>query len=202
MSNSGHLIIGLGNPGPQYELTRHNAGFLAVDYVAAQRGWSLNAEKWQGIYGSGRLGAHRVFLVKPQTFMNLSGECVARFVDFHRIGIEQILVLHDDLDLPLGRIKGAAKGGAGGHNGIRSLIQHLGSSDFTRLKIGIGRPPRNEQGQGMPVDRYVLSAFREEELAGFNSRLPLIQEAVELFIEQGAGYCMNRINGLVAEKKL
>jgi PTH1 family peptidyl-tRNA hydrolase len=195
---SGYLIIGLGNPGAQYELTRHNAGFLALDYVADQRNWPLNAEKWQGICGSDRLGEHRVFLVKPQTFMNRSGECVARFADFHRIAPEQILVLHDDLDLPPGRIKVTAKGGAGGHNGIRSLMQHLGSPDFVRLKIGIGRPPRHEQGQGIPVDRYVLSAFSEEELGVFNSRLPLIQEAVELFIEQGAGRCMNRINSLAA----
>ncbi len=192
---SGYLIVGLGNPGPDYELTRHNAGFLALDHIADQQGWSLNTEKWQGICGSGRLGSERVFLVKPQTYMNRSGECVARFADFHRIGLEQILVLHDDLDLPSGKIKVTAKGGAGGHNGIRSLIQHLGSPEFVRLKIGIGRPPRNEEGQGIPVERYVLSAFSEAELELFNSRLPLINEAVELFIRHGAERCMNQING-------
>uniref|UniRef100_UPI004056992E aminoacyl-tRNA hydrolase n=1 Tax=Candidatus Electronema sp. TaxID=2698783 RepID=UPI004056992E len=192
---SGYLIVGLGNPGPDYELTRHNAGFLALDYLADQHGWPLTSEKWQGICGSGRLGSQRVFLVKPQTYMNRSGECAARFAEFHRIGPEGILVLHDDLDLPAGKIKVAAKGGAGGHNGIRSLMQHLGSADFARLKIGIGRPPRNEQGQGVPVDCYVLSAFSGEELELFNSRLPLIQEAVELFVSQGAERCMNQING-------
>jgi peptidyl-tRNA hydrolase, PTH1 family len=189
------LIVGLGNPGPQYELTRHNAGFLAIDYFADQQGWSLCSEKWQGLYGSGLLAGQRVILLKPQTFMNRSGECLSRFAAFHRICPERILILHDDLDLPQGKIKVAAKGGAGGHNGIRSLIQHLGGQNFVRLKIGIGRPPRNEQGQGMPVERYVLSAFSDEELALFNSRLPLIQEAVELFISQGVAQCMNLING-------
>lgn len=190
-----YLIAGLGNPGPQYELTRHNAGFLAVDYFADQQGWSLPAEKWQGRHGGGLLAGQRVILLKPQTFMNRSGECVSRFAAFHRISSERILILHDDLDLPPGKIKVAAKGGAGGHNGIRSMIQHLSGQDFARLKIGIGRPPRNEQGQGMPVERYVLSAFSSEELTLFNSRLPLIEEAVKLFISHGAAQCMNQING-------
>ncbi|WP_417908817.1 aminoacyl-tRNA hydrolase [Candidatus Electronema sp. PJ] len=190
-----YLIVGLGNPGAQYKLTRHNAGFLALDYVADQCGWLLNAEKWQGICGSGWLGEKQILLVKPQTFMNRSGECVARFTEYHRIQPEHILVLHDDLDLPFGKIKIVAKGGAGGHNGIRSLVQHLGTTDFVRLKIGIGRPPRNEEGQGMPVDCYVLSAFSEAELAMFNDRQPLMSEAVQLFISQGAEWCMNQING-------
>lgn len=186
-----HLIVGLGNPGPQYELTRHNAGFLALDYVADQFGWDMSSEKWQGLHCCGRRGAGRLLLVKPQTFMNRSGECAARFAEFHRIELNNILVIHDDLDLPPGRIKVAAKGGAGGHNGIRSLIQHLGSSDFARLKIGIGRPEPGRQ----PIDRYVLAGFSEEELAVFNERLPLVSEAVGLFIGHGAEHCMNRING-------
>ena len=197
----GYLIVGLGNPGPEYELTRHNAGFLALNYLADQHGWPLTSEKWQGICGSGRLGAARIFLVKPQTYMNRSGDCVARFADFHRIEAGRILVLHDDLDLPAGKIKVAVKGGAGGHNGIRSLIQQLGSPDFVRLKIGIGRPPRNEDGQGMPIERYVLSAFSGEELELFNSRLPLIQEAAELFVSQGVERCMSQINGRTAEQQ-
>ena len=196
-SNTACLLVGLGNPGPQYELTRHNAGFLALEYFADQQGWTLTAEKWQGLHGSGLLreNSQRVVLLKPQTFMNRSGECVSRFAAFHRLQPDRILILHDDLDLPPGRIKVAAKGGAGGHNGIRSLIQHLGGQHFARLKIGIGRPPRNEQGQGMPVERYVLSAFSTEELALFNKRMPLIQEAIELFISSGPTQCMNQING-------
>jgi PTH1 family peptidyl-tRNA hydrolase len=189
------LIVGLGNPGPQYEVTRHNAGFLALDYFADQHGWSVAPEKWQAQHGNGVFAGQRVILLKPQTFMNRSGESVIRWATFHRIKPERILILHDDLDLPLGKLKVAAQGGAGGHNGIRSLIQHLGRQDFARLKIGIGRPPRNEQGQGIPIERYVLAAFPEEELHLFSERLQLIQEAIELFIKQGAGHCMNQING-------
>jgi len=198
MGNTGFLIVGLGNPGSKYELTRHNAGFLALDYFADQHGFALTAEKWQGVYCRDRLAGSRVLLVKPQTFMNKSGECVARFADFYRIEPANILVVHDDLDLPPGRIKVVARGGAGGHNGIRSIINHLGTSDFARLKIGIGRPERNEQGQGIPVDRYVLAGFRDQERTVFNERLSLVDEAIELFIEQGIDACMNKINGRAA----
>ena len=195
MGDTGYLIVGLGNPGSKYELTRHNAGFLALDYFADRHGFSLVSEKWQGVYCRDHLAGFRILLVKPQTFMNKSGECVARFADFYKIQPANILVVHDDLDLPSGRIKVVAGGGAGGHNGIRSIISHLGTPDFARLKLGIGRPERNEQGQGGPVDRYVLAGFSDAQFALFNERLPLVKEAIELFIEQGIDTCMNRING-------
>jgi len=195
MGDSDYLIVGLGNPGPKYELTRHNAGFLALDYFADRHGFSLNHEKWQGQFCRERLDEARILLVKPQTFMNRSGECVVRFADFYKVEPAKILVVHDDLDLPPGRIKVVARGGAGGHNGIRSIINHLGTSDFARLKLGIGRPARNDQGQGMPVDRYVLAGFTDPEFALFNERLSLVEEALELFVEQNIDICMNRING-------
>jgi PTH1 family peptidyl-tRNA hydrolase len=195
MADSLSLIIGLGNPGTQYELTRHNAGFLALDDFADQQHCALNNEKWNGLFCSERIEGRRVILLKPLTFMNKSGESVIRFVDFHQIPLENILVIHDDLDLDRGKIKVAAKGGAGGHNGIRSLIQHLGSPDFSRLKIGIGRPERDEKGRGIPVDRYVLGNFTDEELSLFNDRLAQVHEAISLFLEQGVDRCMNRING-------
>ncbi|MCI5139633.1 MAG: peptidyl-tRNA hydrolase, partial [Candidatus Electrothrix sp. AR1] len=115
--------------------------------------------------------------------------------NFHQISLKNILVIHDDLDLAQGKIKVSAKGGAGGHNGIRSLIQHLGSSEFSRLKIGIGRPEKDEKGRGIPVDRYVLGNFTDEELSLFNDRLGLLHEAINLFLEQGVDKCMNMING-------
>ena len=195
MGDTGYLIVGLGNPGSKYELTRHNAGFLALDYFADQHGFSLGSEKWQGVYCRDHLAVVRILLVKPQTYMNKSGECVARFADFYKIQPANILVVHDDLDLPPGRIKVVSRGGAGGHNGIRSIISHLGTPDFARLKLGIGRPERNEQGQGVPVDRYVLAGFSDAQFALFNERLPSVKEAIELFIEQGIDTCMNRING-------
>jgi len=195
MADTGYLIVGLGNPGSKYELTRHNAGFLALDFFADQHGFSLNSEKWQGMYCRDRLAGTRIILVKPQTFMNKSGECVGRFADFYRIEPANILVVHDDLDLPAGRIKVVARGGAGGHNGIRSIISQLGTPDFARLKIGIGRPERNDQGQGIPVDRYVLAGFNDLEFTLFKERLSLVEEAIELFVELDIATCMNRING-------
>ena len=195
MADSLFLIVGLGNPGTRYELTRHNAGFLAVDDFAAQQHCALKSEKWNGLFCSEQIKGQRVILLKPQTFMNKSGESVIRFVHFHNIPLENILVIHDDLDLAQGKIKVAAKGGAGGHNGIRSLIQHLGSPAFSRLKIGLGRPERDEKGRGVPVDRYVLGNFTDEELAHFNERLALIHEAINLFLEEGVDKCMNMING-------
>jgi len=194
MGTTGYLIVGLGNPGIQYEVTRHNAGFLALDFFADQHGSVCNSEKWQGLYSSIRLAGTRVLLVKPQTFMNRSGICVARFVDFYKIDSANLLVIHDDLDVSPGRMKIVARGGAGGHNGVRSLIRHLGTSEFARLKIGIGRPERNEQGQAMPVDRYVLKGFSDQDLSCFNEQLPLVDEAIELFIEQGIDVCMNKMN--------
>jgi len=195
MGDTDYLIVGLGNPGLKYELTRHNAGFMALDYFADRHGFSLSSEKWQGVYCRDRLADVRILLVKPQSFMNKSGECVVRFADFYRIDTANILVVHDDLDLPAGRIKVVARGGAGGHNGIRSIISHLGTPDFARLKIGIGRPERNDQGQGIPVDRYVLAGFTDPEFKIFNEQLSLVEEAIELFVEQDIATCMNRING-------
>ncbi len=195
MADSLSLIIGLGNPGAKYELTRHNAGFLALDNFADQHNCTLNNEKWNGLFCSERIDGQRVILLKPLTFMNKSGESVIRFVDFHQIPRKNILVIHDDLDLARGKIKVAAQGGAGGHNGIRSLIQHLGSPAFSRLKIGIGRPERDDKGRGIPVDRYVLGNFTDEELSLFNDRLALLHEAISLFLEQGVDKCMNMING-------
>jgi PTH1 family peptidyl-tRNA hydrolase len=190
-----YLIAGLGNPGIQYELTRHNAGFLALDDFADHHNWLINRGKWQALFSDERWNEHRLLLVKPQTFMNRSGESLARFVDFYHIERQNILILHDDLDLPADRLKVLAQGGAGGHNGIRSLIQCLGSKDFARLKIGIGRPQSEAQGQRLPIDRYVLSSFSEDELALFNARLPRIREAIRLFIDQGIAACMNQMNG-------
>jgi peptidyl-tRNA hydrolase, PTH1 family len=189
------LIAGLGNPGPEYHRTRHNIGFYFIEYLAAIHGWRTDSEKMQGLYCRGSLHGAQVFLVKPQTFMNRSGACVRAFVEYFKIPLEHILILHDDIDLHPGRIKMVSKGGAGGHNGIRSIASHLGTETFARLKIGIGRPVVNEAGQGQPVDRYVLAKMTETELQLFHQRASLVEEAVTLFITQGIGVCMNKING-------
>lgn len=195
MADSGCLIVGLGNPGEKYKLTRHNAGFLALDYFADKQGVLFNAAKWQAEYCRNHYAGSPLLLIKPQNFMNRSGEAVARFADFYKIAPEHILVVHDDLDLAPGKIKVVARGGAGGHNGIRSIISHLGTTDFARLKIGIGRPARNDKGQGIPVDRYVLAPFGGEERKLLSTKLALVAEAIDLFARKGVDHCMNRING-------
>jgi PTH1 family peptidyl-tRNA hydrolase len=194
MGGEEFLIVGLGNPETKYELTRHNAGFLALDHFAATHSLELHGARWQGLYCRSRVKGARVILLKPQTYMNRSGECVSRFAHYYKIAPKQILVLHDDLDLARGRIKVTARGGAGGHNGIRSIIRHLGTQDFSRVKIGIGRPEATENGRAISVERYVLSRFSDREQAIVNDQLAIAAEAVLLFISDGIDACMNRIN--------
>ena len=188
------MIVGLGNPGPQYETTRHNAGFLALDYFAGQEGLALSNVKLQGLYCAARYAGRQVMLLKPQNYMNRSGECVAGFVHYFNVATADILVVHDDLDLAPGRLKIAAGGGAGGHNGIRSLLASLGTGDFARLKIGIGHPRDGEETRAIPVERYVLSGMPAAQWTLFQDTLPLIAEGIRCFIKQGAGAAMNSLN--------
>lgn len=195
MADFRFLLVGLGNPGREYESTRHNIGFFYIDHLASLQGSRVETLKMQGLCGQLRAHGSQLLLVKPQTFMNRSGECVRHFLDYYKISEERLLVLHDDIDLPLGRIKMVSRGGAGGHNGIRSIIQHLGSHNFARMKIGIGRPPVNEQGVGQPVDQFVLSRMSSSEVLLFDQRMTLVEEAIRLFVSEGIESCMNRING-------
>ncbi len=189
------MLAGLGNPGREYQLTRHNIGFLFIDHLADSHGWQVDSLKMQGFYCQGRAWGGQIFLLKPQTYMNRSGECVRSFLDYFKIPPEHLLVLHDDIDLAAGRIKLVARGGAGGHNGIRSIIQHLGTQDFARMKIGIGRPQTSAEVKGQPVDQFVLSRFTGDEQLLFAQRKSLVAEASELFAREGIDICMNRING-------
>jgi len=195
MADTRFLLVGLGNPGGEYDLTRHNVGFVFLDYLAERSGCRVDSKKMDGLFAQSQAFGAQVIFLKPQTYMNRSGQCVRAFVDYFKIPRERILVVHDDLDLAAGRIKVVSKGGAGGHNGIRSLVQHLGTADFGRVKIGIGRPASNAQGQGQPVDKYVLSRMSAEEIAVFEKRFDIVEEAVELFVRQGIDRCMNQING-------
>lgn len=153
------LIVGLGNPGREYDFTRHNAGFWWVDALAQQYSWSFRAEnKFHGLVARGRLEGHELFLLKPQTFMNVSGRAVGALAQFYQIEPGQILVVHDELDLPPGGIKLKFGGGHGGHNGLKDIFSHLGTREFWRLRIGIGHP-----GERAAVVNYVLNAPRAEE---------------------------------------
>ncbi len=154
------LIVGLGNPGSKYAFTRHNAGFLCIELLAEKQNVQINRIKFKGVLGETQLGGHRCLLLKPQTFMNNSGESVREAAAFYKIPPERILVIFDDVSLPCGRLRIRRKGSDGGHNGIKSIIYHLGSDAFPRIKLGVGEKPNPE----WDLADWVLSPFRKEEL--------------------------------------
>ena len=195
MKDLKYLVVGLGNPGSKYHLTRHNVGFFFVDHLAALNGLRIESAKLQGLFCQGHAFGAQILYLKPLTYMNRSGECVRAFIDYFKIGLECILVLHDDIDLIPGRIKIVSRGGAGGHNGIRSIVQHLSNQEFARMKIGVGRPAVQDDRQNQPVDKYVLAKMTEPELTLLQQRQELVQEAVEVFVRNGVDACMSRING-------
>ncbi|WP_413309811.1 aminoacyl-tRNA hydrolase [Bacillus sp. 1P10SD] len=160
-------IVGLGNPGKQYDQTRHNIGFEVIDELSHQFSIPLTQSKFKGLYGMGVYKGEKVLLLKPLTYMNLSGESIRAVMDYYQIDLEDLLVIYDDLDLPVGKIRLRQKGSPGGHNGIKSTVAHLGTQQFNRIRIGIDRPT-----PGMSVPDYVLGRFRSEET-------PLTQEAVK-----------------------
>lgn len=193
------LLVGLGNPGKRYVNTRHNAGFQALDYFARAHGLVIRTEKMQGEYCTAMISGRKVLLLKPMTFMNRSGECVRAFVDYFHITPGNILVIHDDLDLSPGRLKMVRGGGAGGHNGIRSLIEHLHTNDFSRLKIGIGHPRDNRETAAIPVEQYVLAPFSPGQVTVFARDLEDVSRGVDLFLEQGISTAMNSVNCSVGQ---
>lgn len=181
-------VIGLGNPGPQYTLSRHNVGFLAVDRLTEDLGLVFKA-KYQGLMAEGQIAGEKVLFLKPQTFMNLSGRSVKGLVAFYKPAAEDILVLHDDIDLPLGKIRLRQRGGAGGHNGLRSIMSELGTEDFWRFKIGVSRPPE----QWDTAD-YVLAPFLDTELTVLDEVLERVQKAVLLWLGGDSAKAMNLYN--------
>ena len=152
------LIIGLGNPGKQYEYTRHNIGFEVIDALAKEWNAPLTSTKFNGMYATVHRPEGKVILLKPLTYMNLSGECVRPIMDYFDVDVEDIIVIYDDLDLETGKLRLRQKGSAGGHNGIKSLIQHLGTQQFNRIRVGVDRPPA-----GMKVADYVLAKFSKDD---------------------------------------
>lgn len=190
------LIVGLGNPGGKYEQTRHNVGFLVIDSLARLWGEDFTIQKNEAqSLRLARWGA-RLTLLKPLTFMNLSGRAVAEVVNFYRIPTDQIVVIHDDLDMHPGRLKLVTGGGAGGHNGIRSISQHLGDNGFHRLKVGIGRPGKNGIHPDFPVEQYVLSPMTGDELDILDERLAVIEEGLNLLVTSGPPRAMSLINSV------
>lgn len=193
METEKFLIVGLGNPGRQYAHTRHNIGFMAVDKLAAATNIELSRVQSKAIVGSGYIAGHPVILAKPQTGMNISGSSVGPMVNFYKVPVENVLVIFDELDLPLGTLRLRGKGGAGGHNGMKSLIQHLGQ-EFPRARLGIGRPP----GRMAPAS-YVLQQFARDELPIVQDLLHRTLKAIETFLQSGIDLAMTYHNGGVVE---
>lgn len=183
------LIAGLGNPGDPYRLTRHNMGFLVVDALADDCGIAIQKKKFEALLGDGRIGEHRVLFVKPQTFMNLSGQSIRQVLDFYQIKADDLLVVHDDLDLPFGTVRIKVGGGDGGHKGIRSLIDHLGDATFIRVRLGIGKPAFRDD-----TERYVLQPVPKADLEQLAEVVRTACEAVREILAAGARPAMNRFN--------
>ena len=183
------IVIGLGNPGSKYERTRHNLGFMTTDELARLAGASLAQEKHHALLGKTRIGDETVLLAKPQTFMNDSGRSVAAIMRDSYAAVEDLIVIHDDLDLPLGAVRVKTGGGHGGHNGLRSLIESLGSSEFIRVRVGIGRPP-----SGVDVADYVLCSFAAEERAEASEMIVRAAAAVRMIVTDGIVKSMNAVN--------
>lgn len=184
------LIVGLGNPGPKYAGTRHNVGFMAVEELVRRHGMAFSAKQGQAEVASGQIEGTRVIIAKPQTYMNESGRSVGALARFYKVPAERVLVVYDELDLPLGTIRIREKGSANGHNGIKIIIQHLGTQSFPRLRIGIDKPVVAGYNQ---ID-WVLGRFTKDEQPIIAETLPRAAEAIEAILNIGMERAMNRYN--------
>ncbi len=193
-SNEAWLIVGLGNPGKEYAHTRHNCGFRAVDLLAQKLGCKVDKGKFQGLYGQTAYGGRKLLLLKPQTFMNLSGRSVLQLSAYFNIPPQRIIVLFDDISLEPGRLRIRPDGSAGGHNGIKSIISELGSQDFTRVKIGVGGKPHPDAD----LADWVLSGFTSGEEKALNSALERACDAALCIMDRGTAEAANRYNGSTA----
>lgn len=186
-----HIIAGLGNPGEEYAYTRHNAGFLAIDYICLHAGGSCQRAKFKALTGEWRVGGKRVLLMKPQTFMNNSGEAIAEAAGFYKIPPENVIVISDDITLDIGRIRIRRSGSAGGHNGLKSIISHLGSDKFPRVKLGAGQKP-----DSYPMVDWVLARIPKTEEGAFTKILEYVPSALEKMIQGNIDEAMCAVNGV------
>ena len=185
-----NIIAGLGNPESKYDKTRHNIGFRLIDELAVRNGITFSDRKHNGLVGKGIISGEKVILLKPLTYMNLSGECVGPAADYYKVEPENVIILFDDISLDVGRIRIRKKGSAGGHNGIKSIIAHLGSENFPRLKFGVGDKPKE-----MDLADYVLGRFSSQDEATVSEGIKRACEAVECMIGEGCDAAMNKYNG-------
>jgi PTH1 family peptidyl-tRNA hydrolase len=184
------IIVGLGNPGKEYEKTRHNAGFIAVDKIIEKFGATNKKVKNKAEICDCKIGGSTVLIVKPQTYMNLSGEAVGPLSKYFKVGAENVFVIFDDISLPVGNIRLRKKGSAGGHNGIKSLIAHLGTENFPRLKIGVGAKPHPDAD----LKNHVLGGIPKEEIPNYEKALDNTVSAIEEMLKNGIDSAMNKFN--------
>ena len=184
-----YIIVGLGNPEPEYSKTRHNMGFDVINILAKKNNIELNRSKFNAIYGTGVIENEKVILIKPQTYMNNSGEAVIEFVKFYKVDLKSIIVIYDDMDTEVGKVRIRAKGGAGSHNGMKSIVKELNSEEFSRIRVGIGKPTND-------FDRinYVIGNINQEEYLRLTDGEKLGAEAVEYWIKNGIDNTMNKFN--------
>ncbi len=183
------LIVGLGNPGAEYDDTRHNIGFKAVDNIASKFGTEIKRKGYSSLYEEINCSENKLFLIKPQTFMNRSGKAVHEIKSFYKIPTENLIVIYDELDIPLGNLKIKSGGGSAGHNGIRSILNSIGDENFSRIRFGIGKPLRREKTVG-----HVLSKFAKDEKQIVDDMITTVYEAVIEIIENGVESAMNKFN--------
>jgi PTH1 family peptidyl-tRNA hydrolase len=185
-----YLIVGLGNPGLQYEKTRHNVGFRAVDAICKELGCECDRNKFKSLYADVKIGEHRCLILKPQTFMNNSGQAVSEAMAFYKIPIEKVIVISDDITLDVGRLRIRQKGSAGGHNGLKDIIQLSGSEEFPRVKIGCGQKPHPDYD----IKDWVLSKFPKEQEKQIEEMIEFAAEAVLCIVKRDIDTAMNRYN--------
>lgn len=186
-----YLIAGLGNPGREYDMTRHNIGFEVIDYMADRYSVKLNKLKFKAVYGETKISGEKVYLVKPQTYMNLSGESIAEFWRFFKIPLENIIIINDDIDIEAGKLRIRSKGSAGTHNGLKSIIYHFGADVFPRIRVGVGAPKHKDYN----LADYVLGRFTKEEIPLMEQAIIHAADAAETIITSGVNAAMNRFNG-------
>ena len=191
-----YIIAGLGNPGEKYDNTRHNAGFLTIDALADRYGIDVREKAHKALIGKGVIEGQKVILAKPQTYMNLSGESIRALVDYYKVTQEELVIIFDDISLEPGQLRIRKKGSAGGHNGIKSIIAHLGTQEFTRIKVGVGeKPPR------MDLADYVLGRFAKEEQDTMKEAFETAAKAAVAIMTEGADAAMHQYNGSKKKKE-
>ena len=184
-----YLIVGLGNPEDEYSKTRHNMGFNVINKLADEYEIKVNKKKFDGLYGDGIIEGEKVILLKPQTYMNLSGKSIVQFVNFYKIPLDNLIVVYDDVDVDLGMIRIRKKGSSGSHNGMKSVIAELNSEDFIRVRVGIGKPKYEND-----MINYVIGAIPEEEIESLNQGVEKAKEAVIEIFKDNIDIAMNRFN--------